>query len=168
MTRFSAAYWKEHLLLTDHVEGGAYSEVYRSPLLFNQQQLPSVFSGDRPASTHIYFLLEKGQFSAFHKIQSDEIWHFYAGDPIIVYEIDHYGTLYEHLLGNDPTAGQSFCCVIRAGNWFASQPADSAAYGLVGCTVAPGFDFADFELAKKEDLITLFPAHADLIARLCR
>jgi uncharacterized protein len=168
MTRLSAADWKKHLRLTDHVEGGAFSEFYRSPFLLSQHQLPSVFTGDRSASTHIYFLLEKGQFSAFHRIQSDEIWHFYAGDPIIVYEIDYTGALHQHLLGNDPAAGQSFCCVIKAGNWFASQPTDNAEYGLVGCTVAPGFDFADFELAKRDELINLFPMHAKLIERLCR
>ncbi|PZR24663.1 MAG: hypothetical protein DI535_21280 [Citrobacter freundii] len=164
----SAQTWIKHLQLNQHVEGGWYSEVYRSTLTIPQQALQPDFPGDRSASTHIYFLLEKNNFSAFHRIKSDEIWHFYNGDPLIIYEIDQQGKLTEHLLGQDPIAGQSLCCVIKAGNWFASKVADGGDYGLAGCTVAPGFDFVDFELAEKEKLSQLFPEHAGLIHSLCR
>lgn len=164
----SAQTWIKHLQLNQHVEGGWYSEVYRSALTIPQTALQPDFAGDRPASTHIYFLLEKNNFSAFHRIKSDEIWHFYNGDPLIVYEIDQQGNLTEHLLGQDPTLHQSLCCVISAGNWFASKVADGGEYGLAGCTVAPGFDFTDFELAEKEELSKLFPEHKELIHLLCR
>lgn len=168
MTRHTAQTWISHLQLNRHVEGGWYSEVYRSALTLAPEALQPAFNGRRSASTHIYFLLEKENFSAFHRIKSDEIWHFYNGDPLIVYEIDEAGVLTEHLLGQDPGAGQSLCCVIKANNWFASKVADGGGYGLAGCTVAPGFDFEDFELAKKEELSQLFPDHKELIHSMCR
>jgi uncharacterized protein len=168
MARPDPGFWKQHLQLNYHIEGGWYSEVYRSGLLFTADQLPGKFSGARHACTHIYFMLEKGQFSAFHRIHSDELWHFYSGDPLIVYEIGENGHLKEHLLGNDPQAGQSPFCVIKGGNWFASKPVENSEYGLVGCTVSPGFDFADFEMARKEELLAAFPQHTSIIDLLSR
>ena len=166
MSNYSADYWIKHLQLQQHIEGGWYSEVYRSPLILKKEQLPASFGGERNACTHIYFLLEKKGFSAFHRIKSDELWHFYAGDPLIIYEIDEWGKLNEHLLGNDLEKRQSLFCVIKAGNWFASKVADGGEYGLAGCTVAPGFDFNDFELAEKHSLIKTYPQHAELISRM--
>jgi uncharacterized protein len=153
MSTPTADHWKKHLHLNHHVEGGWYSEVYRSSLLF----------GNRNACTHIYFLLEKGEFSAFHCIQSDELWHFYSGDPMVIYEIEKNGEMIKHHLNN-----QSLFTVIKAGNWFASEVMEGSQYSLVGCTVSPGFDFADFELATADSLCKNFPAHTSLIKRLCR
>lgn len=161
-----AAYWIKQLALTDHVEGGAFREIYRSSLQFPANALPPGFEAPRAASTSIYFLLQEGQFSAFHRIKSDEIWHFYYGDPLVVYELEPDGRLKEHLLGNDPDKGQQFQCVVKAGNWFASRVQPGSQYSLVGCTVAPGFDFADFELADRTVLSKEFPAHRDLIGSL--
>ena len=166
MTKLPAEFWIKHLQLSSHVEGGSFGEVYRSPLKFPKDQLPLAFNGDRNSCTHIYFLLQKNQFSAFHRICSDELWHFYYGDPLVIYEIEPDGTLKEHLLGNDPRAGQSLFCVIRSGNWFASRITQKSDYALVGCTVSPGFDFADFELAKKEKLTATYPQHTTLINQL--
>lgn len=163
-----AEFWIKHLQLTGHMEGGYYGEVYRSSLLFAKDNLPKIFSGSRHASTHIYFLLQKDQFSAFHRIRSDELWHFYAGGPLIVYEIEEDGKMKEHVLGNDPRSGQSLFCVINAGNWFASKIKEGGEYALVGCTVSPGFDFADFEMAKKEELLIKYLQHKDVIDQLCR
>lgn len=162
----SASEWIEQLSMVQHIEGGWYREVYRSALVHPRSSLPPGFAGDRPACTHIFFLLEQKGFSAFHRIQSDELWHFYDGDPLIVYEINAAGHLTEHLLGTDPGRQQSLFCVIRAGSWFGSRVAPGSHYSLVGCTVAPGFDFADFELADRAVLQTAFPAHAQLIASL--
>src|ERR1700743_3507856 len=146
--RPDAAYWLYKLPLTRHWgEGAPVRHGFRSPVVIPRKSLPLFFQGDRNASTHIYFLLAAGQFSAFHRIAGDEIWHFYFGDTLLVYEIGHNGRLTEHRLGNDPEKGESFQTVIKAGSWFASAPADGGEYALVGCTVAPGFDFADFELA---------------------
>jgi uncharacterized protein len=161
-----ASYWIDKLKLTPHAEGGAYREVYRSELILPRSALPLLFQGNRAASTSIYFLLTKGEFSAFHRITSDELWHFYFGDPLMVYEIGHSGSLTEHLLGPDPERGQTFQATVKAGSWFASVPAPGSEYALVGCTVAPGFDFADFELASRQTLAGQFPEHAALIRRL--
>ena len=150
------------------MEGGAFHEVYRAELILPKSALPLFFQGPRPAATHIYFLLTKGQFSAFHRIASDEIWHFYFGDPLIIHELGHNGRLTEHRLGQNPDKGVSFQTVVRAGSWFASAPAQDSEYALVGCTVAPGFDFAEFELAKRETLTAQYPDHTGLIKQFTR
>jgi predicted cupin superfamily sugar epimerase len=161
-----ATYFIDKLGLTPHVEGGAFREVYRSELLIPRSALPLFFRGDRAASTSIYFLLAEGQFSAFHRIAADELWHFYYGDPLLVYEITHGGRLIEHRLGQNPEKGDRFQATVKAGSWFASVPAPGSEYSLVGCTVAPGFDFEDFELARRESLIQMYPEYATLISRL--
>src|SRR5579863_2630030 len=119
--RPDAAYWIEKLQLTRHVEGGAFREIYRSELVIPRHSLPLFFQGDRSASTHIYFLLADGEFSAFHRIAADELWHFYSGDPLLVHEITHSGRLVTHRLASDPGNEGSFFAVIRGGSWFASN-----------------------------------------------
>ena len=167
--RPAAKYWIEKLQLTSHIEGGSFREVYRSSLTVSKNNLPAAFNGDRNFSTSIYFLLQKNQFSAFHKIASDELWHFYFGDALIIYEIDALtGNLTEHRLGDNPEQKEFFQTTIKAGNWFASRVANESEYALVGCTVSPGFDFEDFELAEKTSLIKKYPQHEDLIASLTR
>jgi predicted cupin superfamily sugar epimerase len=164
--RPNAAYWIKKLQLTRHVEGGSYREVYRSALSVSRKCLPVFFQGDRNISTAIYFLLQHGQFSAFHRIASDELWHFYFGDPLLIHEINHSGILTTHRLGNNPENGEVFQILIRAGSWFASVPAEDSVYALAGCTVSPGFDFADFELAERNLLCAQYPMHSALISRL--
>jgi len=166
--RPNAAYWIEKLSLTQHVEGGAFREVYRSSLTIRHRSLPVFFQGDRNVATSIYFLLGKGDFSAFHRIASDECWHFYFGDPLLIYEIGHSGSLTVHRLGSNVEKGETFQTVIRAGSWFASVPAEESEYALVGCTVSPGFDFAEFELANRETLAQQYPEHGELIRTLTR
>lgn len=161
-----ASYYIEKLGLTKHVEGGAFKETYRSQLLIPKHVLPSSFNGDRNAATQIYFLLEHGQFSAFHKIASDEGWHFYDGQPLTVYEIEPSGNLITHKLGRGLEAGETFQCVIKAGSWFGSRCEVENGFSLVGCSVSPGFDFADFELANRAALSTQFPQHQQLIAEM--
>jgi predicted cupin superfamily sugar epimerase len=164
--RPTADYWITKLQLTTHVEGGAFREVYRSAVTAPPSALPVIFNGERNICTSIYFLLQQHQFSAFHKISSDEIWHFYFGDALVIYEIDEEGFLTIHHLGNDPSKGQSFQCVVQAGNWFAAVVAPGGDYTLSGCTVSPGFDFADFVLADKEELSAKYPQHENLIRSL--
>jgi predicted cupin superfamily sugar epimerase len=166
--RHTAKYWIDRLRLTRHVEGGSFCEIYRSAGIIPRASLDRRFAGDRAFSTSIYFLLERGQYSAFHRIASDEIWHFYAGDPLHVYEIETDGRLTIHRLGPDPEKGEVFQAVVRAGNWFASATAEEGEYSLAGCTVAPGFDFADFELADRIELAGEYPQHAELIAAFTR
>ena len=161
-----ARYWIEKLELAPHPEGGYFRQTYKSEMRVTAEALRH--GGARAASTAIYFLLEGESFSAFHRLCSDEMWHFYAGSPLIVHVISPDGAYSNILLGNDPEAGQQFHAVVRAGCWFASHVAEWKGWALVGCTVAPGFEFEDFEMAKREELVQNYPQHADLIRRLTR
>lgn len=161
-----APYWINALQLTRHVEGGWFKETYRSPETIRPGGSSLFLSSARAISTSIYFLLQKGEYSAFHRIRSDEQWHFYTGDPLTIYEILPEGTLREHHLGNDPGKGCVFQTTITAGNWFASKVAEGGDFSLVGCTVAPGFDFTDFELGERSALVRAFPAFRSLIEEL--
>ena len=154
--------------LQPHPEGGWYKESYKSRETISAGSLPERFSGSRVFSTAIYFLLEQGNFSAFHRIKSDECWHFYAGDPLLIYVILPGGTLDIIHLGNAIDKGQLFQYLVPANCWFASRPAPGSSYCFVGCTVAPGFDFADFELANASALSGLYPQHEEIINQLCR
>jgi hypothetical protein len=165
--QYTADYFINKLGLTKHIEGGSFKETYRSNFEINKQNLPADFKGNRNISTGIYFLLKHGQFSAFHKIASDEMWHFYYGKALTVYEIEPDGNLITHKLGTNIENGETFQCVIKAGNWFGSRCEEPNGFSLVGCTVSPGFDFADFELANKESLTNRYPHLADLIAQMC-
>jgi len=156
----SAQYWKSTLGLLPHPEGGAFKETYRAAI-----EIPTD-RGTRHASTAIYFLLEAGQFSAFHRIRSDEMWHFYDGVPLHIYEIQVDGNFILHKLGNAASQGCQFQVVIPAGSWFAAKVAEPGGYSFVGCTVSPGFDFQDFEMAERNRLQSQFPEHATLIASL--
>jgi predicted cupin superfamily sugar epimerase len=122
--------------------------------------------GNRVFSTAIYFLLESHHVSALHRIQADEVWHFYAGGPLDVFVIDPAGKLSVIHLGPDLANGQVFQTVVPAGCWFGSKPAPGIPFSLVGCTVAPGFDFADFELADRATLLAQFPQHRAVIEQL--
>ena len=154
--------------LTPHPEGGFYKQTYISNERIPAAALPERFSDDRYFSTAIYFLLEKGNFSAFHRIKSDEVWHFYAGGNLNIYIIHQEGNLEVLTLGDEITGDSSFQLVVPAGCWFASEPGSGVAFSFVGCTVSPGFDFADFELANAIELAREYPAHKAIIERLCR
>jgi uncharacterized protein len=158
----------QHYKLQPHPEGGWYKETYRSNGRIAANALPASFSGDRAFSTAIYFLLEEKNFSAFHRIKSDECWHFYSGDSLLIYVINSQGELDIIQLGNDITNGQLFQYVVPANCWFASRPAPGSSFCFVGCTVSPGFDFADFELADAKALSSLYPKHENIIRELCR
>ncbi len=167
-SRPSADDWIRQLHLQPHPEGGYYAETYRSPEEIAAAHLPGRYAGNRSFATAIYFLVKGGSFSSLHRIQSDELWHFYAGSRLTVYSIDPEGNLAEILLGSDAGAGETFQGVVPAGCWFGSKVPDADGYALVGCTVAPGFDFADFELADRQALIRQFPQHAGVIRSLTR
>jgi predicted cupin superfamily sugar epimerase len=164
----TAEYFIKHLQLQPHPEGGFFKETYRSPGIIPSQSLSSDFNGDRHYSTAIYFLLQKGDFSAFHRISSDECWHFYEGGTLFIHVVDEDGKYSCTCLGRKIHEGEVFQFVVPAKCWFASEPAPGTDFALVGCTVAPGFDFADFEMAKAEILLKRFPQHDALIHRLCR
>lgn len=162
--------------LEPHPEGGYFKETYRSEDVVDC----SLFEGGkrrfgrddrtgqlkRNTSTGIYFLLPEGSRSCLHRIKSDEMWHFYLGGPMCVVEIDEGGKLTETILGQDIVVGQVVQHVVPAGVWFGGYPLDGTDYSFVGCTVAPGFDFSDFELADRESMMKSFPQHVAMIKRL--
>ncbi len=168
MIIFDAKYWIDKLQLIPHPEGGYYRQTYRAELTVEREALPPEFGGKRAVATAIYFLLEGTDFSAFHRLRSDEIWHFYAGGALVVHVIGEDGHHSEILVGSDAEAGEVFRAVVKAGCWFGSRVRDAGSFALVGCTVSPGFDFEDFELAKRDELMRLYPQHRQLIERLTR
>lgn len=162
-----ASHWVSSLSLSPHPEGGYFKETYRSLDIIPVGTFGSRFGGPRSVCTGILYLLEAGDFSAFHRIRSDEMWHFYAGGPLelhILHDAKHQVVR----IGRDVHRGEHLQFVVPAGAWFASAPSQGSAYSLLGCTVSPGFDFNDFEMANRSELVREFPAHADVIARLTR
>ncbi len=164
----TAADWIHHLELIPHPEGGYFRESYRATESISPDALPERYNQPRHLSTAIFFLLISGHFSAFHRVQSDELWHFHDGSPLTLHLLDPDGRLRRLHLGLQPHLGQLPQQTIPAGTWFAASVDDPDTFTLVGCTVAPGFDFADFQLADRRSLCADFPQHADLIIKLTR
>jgi predicted cupin superfamily sugar epimerase len=160
-------YWVENLNLLPHPEGGFYKETYRSELTVQAESLDGRLNGERSLCTGIYFLLEQENFSAFHRIKSDELWHFYAGDPITIHMIDKSGNYTSQDVGSDLEKGEVLQYLVPANTWFASEVKEGREFALVGCTVSFGFDFNDFEMADKS-LIQQFPNHESVLDRLIR
>ncbi|HLX01611.1 MAG TPA: cupin domain-containing protein [Trinickia sp.] len=179
----SASHAKHQLIerfgLLPHPEGGHYRETHRDPArvarVTNMDDGQRIVTSEasRSASTCIYYMLCDGAYSAWHRIRSDEVWHFYAGDPLDVHVLDAAGRLVTHRLGNGLLRGDAvFQAVVPAGCWFAAEcpaledQAEAAGFALAGCTVAPGFEFSEFELADAGALAAAHPSHAALIRRL--
>jgi hypothetical protein len=157
-------YWVSKFSMQEHPEGGHFKQTFRSERLFD---LPG-YSGPRSAITVIYYLLKSGQFSAFHRIKSDEVWHYYAGSPLLLHIISDEGKLRMVMLGKNPDRHQNFQAAIEAGSWFAATVASPRSYSLVGCTVAPGFEFEDWELGDRESLVRQYPRHKRIIEKFTR
>lgn len=161
--RDTAKEWVERLGLEPHPEGGFYRETYRSDELIGN--LPHRYCGLRAFGTAIYFLLRAGEVSRLHRLRSDEIWHWYGGGALVVGTLSADGTWTEHRLGFDWQAGERPQLVVARGAWFGAWVAAGGDFALVGCTVAPGFDFADFEFAGPE-LAARYPQHRQALAKL--
>jgi uncharacterized protein len=158
----------KRLELIPHPEGGYYRETYRSACAPTSGEQVSHLNRPRVWCTGIYYLLIPGAFSAFHKLWQDEMWHFYDGTPIRIHMISEDGSYCEVVAGGNFSKGEVPQVLIAGGTWFAAELSSHEGYGLAGCTVSPGFDFADFTLAERANLISLFPGHSELIARLTR
>jgi uncharacterized protein len=156
------------LSLERHPEGGYYRQTYRADGKIPASALPEGFKGSRSYATGIYFLLAGDDFSAFHRIRSDEMWHFYTGSRLEIHVIHPGGEYNPIRLGNDIEHDEVFQAVVPGGCWFGAHLSHPGTYALVGCTVAPGFDFADFELAIRQDLSEKYPQHAEIITKLTR
>ena len=153
--------WINTLQLQHHPEGGWFREVYRSSENIPDGGLPHRFPEARSMATAIYFLLEMDDLSVFHRIKSDETWHFYDGDPLEIHVIDQDGNYQRYLLGLNPKEGFMPQVTIPHGQWFAARSLGK--FTLAGCTVAPGFDFHDFEMASRDLLTNEFTQHKELI-----
>jgi predicted cupin superfamily sugar epimerase len=164
----TSQYWIKKLNLQKHPEGGYFNEVYRSDEEIKKGHLPSRYSGARNHSTSIYFLLTSDEFSAFHRIKSDETWHFYSGKAVTLHMIDERGNYLSVKLGSNPEKGDVFQFTIPHGRWFAASVEEPDSYALVGCTVSPGFHFDDFELGKRKNLVKMFPECEEVIKRFTR
>ncbi len=160
--------WIARLELRPHPEGGWFRETYRAALEIPAAALPPRYGGPRPAATSILFLLRRGEPSALHRLASDELWNFHAGGAVRVHLLDERGGYESLLLGPRPERRERLQGLVPAGRWFGAEVEEGADYALVGCAVAPGFDFADFELARRDELAARWPQHAELIARLAR
>jgi uncharacterized protein len=162
----SSSYWIERLDLEEHPEGGYFRETHRSIESVAADALPARYGGARRMSTAIYFLIRGDRPSRFHRLKSEEIWHFYTGSPLTVHIINSDGQLSHVRLGPDPERDEVFQGIIHAGYWFAAEVDDPDGYALIGCTVAPGFEFDDFEMGERGVLVGAYPEHREVIERL--
>ncbi len=164
----SAEFWIEKLNLEAHPEGGYYREIYRSGDTIAHTGLPPRYPGDRSAATLIYYLLKDNDFSAFHRIRSDEIWIHVAGDSLDIHTINPGGTYETERLGKNVAEGYSPVCIIEHGLWFGASLSSHSSFCLCTCIVSPGFDFADFEMADPGMLKNMHPEYANVIDKLSR
>lgn len=148
------------------MEGGFYKETYRSTEKIPQSALAHRYSGDKNIGTAILYLLTQETFSALHRLPSDEIFHFYLGDPVTMLQLMPDGTGKIVTLGPNILDGQLVQCVVARNVWQGSFLKDGGDFALLGTTMAPGFDFSDFELGKREELIMQYSQYNDLIGRL--
>lgn len=147
-------------------EGGYYVETYRSAENIERTSLPERYDSDKSYSTAIFYLLTPGTRSRIHRLKSDEVFHFYMGDPVKLVLIHPSGTIKVLFLGHDIRAGQFVQAVVPAGIWQGAHLLEGGQFALMGATVAPGFDFSDRELGTRKELLELYPQHNDIITSL--
>jgi predicted cupin superfamily sugar epimerase len=150
------------------VEGGYFAETYRAKFTLTRHSLPSGVVGDRAFSTAIYFLLTPDTFSAIHRLKGDEVYHFYLGDPVELLLLKPDGAGETVLLGQGIASGMHLQHVVPGGTWQGSRLAAGGKFALMGTTMSPGFDPADFELGRRHELSARYPSHSALIATLTR
>lgn len=149
-------------------EGGFYAESYRCDETLVPPCLPGRYRGERALATAIYFLLTPDTFSALHRLASDEVYHFYLGDPVEMLQLDQGGAGRVVTLGSDLGRGMRPQAVVPRGTWQGSRLLPGGSFALLGATVFPGFEFADFELARRDSLLASYPAFASFIRELTR
>lgn len=162
----TAKQWIEKIHLIPHPEGGYYQEIYRAKGVISQPNLPIRYNGGRSYSTSIFYLLESKDFSSLHRLHSDEQWFHIDGGPLTIHAIASDGTYTKHHIGKNLDKGEFPYAVVPHGCWFGGTVDEPNTYSLVGCVVAPGFDFDDFEIAKRTDLLKQYPQHSQLIEKL--
>ena len=156
------------LSLTPHPEGGYYRETYRSAETIPDNVLPDRYKGDRSYGTAIYFLLNPDTFSALHRLKTDEVFHFYLGDPVEMLQLLPSGSGRVIKIGNEIKSGMHLQVAVSRGMWQGSRLIRGGEYALLGTTVAPGFKFVDFEIGQRDKLLQSYPRFRDLIVALTR
>ena len=153
-------------------EGGYFAETYRSALQVQATALSSTFGGpsggERSLATAIFYLLTPETFSAIHRLRADELYHFYLGDPVELLELRPDGSAATTILGQNIAAGMSLQHLVRAGVWQGSRLVKGGAWALLGTTMSPGFDFADFQLGDRRTLSARYPSQTELIVVLTK
>lgn len=162
----NADYLIEKLELTPHPEGGYFRETFAASEHINTDNLKRDYSGPRRAYTSIYFLLKSDQISRLHRLKSDELWNYHAGSSLTIHVIDTHGGYVRKKLGPNLDQGESFQQIVKAGCWFGATVDEDDRYSLAGCYVSPGFDFNDFELARRSGLLEKYPEHSSIINKL--
>lgn len=158
-------FWIKHLNLQPHPEGGFFREVYRSNLEIENEKLPVGFSGTRKLSTSIYYLLRSGEISRLHRLQSDELWYYHYGSSLKIVLLDQEGVKHTKILGAKLDKAEQLQVIIPSGTIFGAEVMDSDSFSLLSCMVSPGFEFDDFEVFDKEDLLQAYPKHSELIIK---
>lgn len=160
--------WIEKLHLTPHPEGGYFTEIYRAEGVIAKDSLPLRYAGGRAYATTIYYLLNSGEYSSLHRLRSDEQWFHLDGSALTIHSIDPTGEYRQHHIGKNVSKGELPYAVVPHGCWFGGTVDNENSFSLVGCFVAPGFDFDDFELAQRAELLKKFPHHKDIITKLTK
>jgi uncharacterized protein len=150
------------------MEGGYYIQTYRANEMIPKSALPDRYSSNKSFGTAIYYLLTPDTFSALHRLPTDEIFHFYLGDPVTILELYQDGTSKVFTLGSDIQKGQNVQLLVPENTFQGSFLNEGGKYALMGATMAPGFDFSDYEAGIREKLIREYQAHKELIIRLTR
>lgn len=153
-------------LIPHEREGGYYRETYRADEMIPPDALPARYGGARPYGTAIYYLLTPETSSIMHRVASDEIFHFYQGDPVEMLQLHPDGTGEVCLLGNALGSGHRVQVVVPRGTWQGSCLSEGGTFALMGTTVAPGFDFSDYQEGNRDDLLERYPGFRELITRL--
>ena len=156
----------EKLDLKPHREGGFYAESWRAPERLAVNALPPRYSGARSISTAIYYLITPESFSRLHRLRSDEIFHFYLGDPVEFLLLGAEGKGTTILVGPDVMADQVPQLVVRRGTWQGARLVPGGRFALLGTTMAPGFEYDDFEEGRRPELVAAFPAYRKAIEEL--
>jgi uncharacterized protein len=159
-----AKFWIKKLNLDEHPEGGYFANTYRSDKIIELFG----YNGTRSVCTAIYYLLTGNQFSSFHIMKSDEIWHFYSGSSLTLFIIDSKRRLNKVILGPNFDEGERFQVVVKSGCWFAVSINKKNSYSLVGCTVSPGFDYKDWKIGNRKRLTEMYPEHKKIIEKFTR
>jgi uncharacterized protein len=158
----------ESLNLSPHPEGGYFSEIYRSDEMLSNESLPHRYNSSRKFSTSIYYMLVENDISHFHRLKSDETWHFYFGSPVIIHCLSPDGKYNKVEIGCRFKNNIFPQFTIKKGIWFAAEIEDKTSFSLIGCTVAPGFEYDDFELGNRNFLINQFPVFKEIITRFTK